>query len=46
MNRLRYTTKPNSGGAVYLVRVKENGADVKHMIEEGIFGEVSSHLAQ
>ena len=46
MNRLRYTTKPNRGGAVYSVRVQEDTEDTEYTTEDEIFGKVSSHLAQ
>ena len=46
MNRLRYTTKPNRGGAVYSVRVQDDTDDSEYNTEDEIFGKVSSHLAQ
>jgi len=43
--RLRWTTKPDQGGAVYNVRVQQDGNTVEVSTEDGIFNHVSEHLS-
>jgi len=44
--RLRWTNKPNQGGAVYDVRIKQGDNTVEVNTEDGIFTHVSEHLSE